>query len=562
MRNFDPFPISNLCLVLPAADQPSLSDCLIELSPAFRSRLYWAVEQGLAEEQVSGPLRPWTNLESGQLTYVLYLSSDNPESADLVSKIQELDGRVVIHPSLSRIWGDAADLCCLLSELESQLDHLLQHTISAEAREQVQEYLPEICDLLSKQTGLDFQRYRQAFVCRKIERRMVLTRKQTVLNYLAFLRTQPSECQSLFSELSVGVTEFFREPEGIELLRQQLLKKLETSPSLKVWCVGCSSGEEAYSVAIAALSVFHELGQPPDLKVMATDISDEALDIARSGTYPRADVQGKVEPHLFEQYFVVEGDNVRVSREVRQVCQFFKHDLTTEAPFPEIDLIVCRNVLIYLSAALLDKICPVFHYSLATGGQLLLGSAETLGDASVLFKVVEPGASLYAKLEGGGKFSPPSLPSEFSRKAGQLDLTAIVGRIVAEEFTPRSVVVNQQGAVVWSSGRLESLFRMGGGDFRNHVLALARPGLKNPLRSALMEASREQRTTVIQGVRIEASHDGPALFVDLTVQPMPDLGSELGLYWWSFRSVLCSPGTTPSPPKLQKLRPWSANSLG
>lgn len=513
-------------------------------SPTFREELrYLARVPGgrLADTQGDGTLQvraggarlSWDDLGYTSIPTVLVLLQDDEQAEKLYEQLVRVHGKLVVPPSLALTWGDRAALICEPGEWAARIPMLFQIAVDAENRRLIEERLPEICDLLQQATGHDFRHYRQAFVARRVERRMGFTHVLNLQDYLELIRAHSDELQLLFQDLLVGVTQFFRDPDSWEALSGILLEMLRSCGSLRIWSAGCATGEEAYSVAMLVLGLLEDNGLKAEVKVLATDIDEDALAVARSGTYG-LHLENQVSPERLARFFTCTGEGYRVSREVRQICQFSQHNLVTDPPFVEIDLVLCRNVLIYLSPALQQKLVPLFHYALRGGGFLLLGSSETLGDSSALYQLASDKARLYRRLEAASSVSVGS-PDLFVRSLlrnshRDVDLTQLVGGILADEFTPRALVVNREGAILWSSGRLEHLFRLSEGNFQNQVVQLARKGLRNLLRSALLQATREQRTVLQSGIRIEANEEGPACLLDLTVQPMPEMGSHTGLY--------------------------------
>ncbi len=513
-------------------------------SPTFREELrYLARVPGgrLADTQGDGNLQvraggarlSWDDLGYTSIPTVLVLLQDDEQAERLYEQLTRVNGKLVVPPGLALSWGDRAALVCEPCEWAARIPLLFQIAVDPENRRLIEEHLPEICDLLQQATGHDFRHYRQAFVARRVERRMGFTHVLNLQDYLELIRVHSDELQLLFQDLLVGVTQFFRDPASWEALGGALLEMLRGGGSLRIWSAGCATGEEAYSVAMLVLELLEANHLKADVKVLATDIDEEALAVARSGAYG-LHLQHQVSPERLARFFTSTGEGYRVSREVRQICQFSQHNLVTDPPFVEIDLVLCRNVLIYLSPALQQKLVPLFHYALRGGGHLLLGSSETLGDSSALYQLVSDQARLYRRIEAATSLSlgsPDLFVRSFLRNSHRdVDLTQLVGGILAEEFTPRALVVNREGAILWTSGRLEHLFRLGEGNFQNQVVQLARKGLRNLLRSALLQATREQRTILQSGIRLEANEEGPACLLDLTVQPMPEMGSHTGLY--------------------------------
>ena len=242
----------------------------------------------------------------------------------------------------------------------------------------------EVVRLLAATSGVDLTHYKLPTLRRRIERRMVLCRLHNVEEYLRYLRETPAELQALFQDAFIQVTSFFRDPETFESLKQivfpRLLVDRPADAPIRVWVPGCATGEEVYSLAICLLEFLAELSGAPSIKLFATDISARAIAAARSGVYDEG-ISADVSPVRLGRFFDKVGGNYLISKSIRDLCVFAQHDLTKDPPFSQLDLISCRNVLIYLGPALQSRVLPIFHYALKPNGCLVLGAAETVGAA-------------------------------------------------------------------------------------------------------------------------------------------------------------------------------------
>jgi PAS domain S-box-containing protein len=475
----------------------------------------------------------WAEVEACGSGLVLVLCSDDELSTVLVSKVRGAGGRIVVLANLSRQWRDVADVLAEPADLLRTLTTMHGETVSGPGmRQAIGEHLNEVFDILRKQ-GLEFCHYRHGFAVRRVEQRMKLAGASDVGRYLEMLRSEPAEARRLAESFFVRVTRFFRDPSAFAAIRERLAELLRERGRLRLWSAGCATGEEAYSLAILALELAEELGVlPTQIRILATDSSEHALDFARYGEYG-PHVAAHLGPERLAKYFQATPTGYRVESEVRQLVQFSRHNLLADPPFNEIDLILCRNVLIYLSAAIHEKLLCIFHYSLNPGGYLLLGSSETAGESTPLYSLLDERARLYRRADGPASVDwlPTQLPQRSVPGHHQpVDLGPLVQRILEHEFTPRAAVVAEDGRILWASGDLGPFLAMNRGRFRNQIVQLARKGLKNPLRSALLQARQHRRTMRRPGVRVDGRDGEPSFLVDLTVQPMPDLGDASGLF--------------------------------
>lgn len=257
--------------------------------------------------------------------------------------------------------------------------------------------------LLRAQTGHDFSQYKPSTIHRRIQRRMAVHQVETIDGYVKFLQQTPVEVEALFRDLLIGVTSFFRDPEAFQAVEQQAIPKLlagrAPSDLIRVWVPGCSTGEEAYSIAIVLQERLEELKQGHKVQVFATDIDAQAIAVARTGMYPSS-ISADVPPERLARFFAAEpGGIYRVSKGIRDMLVFSEQDMIKDPPFSRLDLISCRNLLIYMGAELQKKLIPLFHYALNPGGLLFLGTSETVGEYGELFSVLDRKAKVYQRRE-------------------------------------------------------------------------------------------------------------------------------------------------------------------
>jgi two-component system CheB/CheR fusion protein len=406
----------------------------------------------------------------------------------------------------------------------------------------LQSALDKVFVLLRAQTGNDFSLYKKSTLYRRIERRMGLHQIDGIATYVRFLRENPREIELLFKELLIGVTCFFRDPEVWEHLVHEtlpaLLSERQAAGVLRAWVPGCSTGEEAYSLAMA----FREAADPfkttrnVTLQVFATDLDHDAIERARQGLYPES-VAADVTPERLRRFFVQEERGYRITSDIREMVVFASQNLIMDPPFTKLDFVSCRNVLIYLSGELQKKLIPLFHYSLKSGGVLMLGSAETVGSFSGLFATLDSKLRLYRRLEHTAVPIPvdfPSLPSrllagsgsEFDNEGasqyrpGPLNLQTLADRVLVSRFSPLAVLCNDKGDVLYISGRAGKYLEPPVGKANLNVFAMARDGLRGELSGAFAAALREDRVVMARNIKVGTN--GGTQYIDLNVQRLSE----------------------------------------
>jgi two-component system CheB/CheR fusion protein len=413
--------------------------------------------------------------------------------------------------------------------------------------QQISTALGAVCKVLLEATDHNFQHYKTSTLVRRIGRRMQIHRIRSADQYVERLRNDRDEVAGLFKELLIGVTAFFRDPDAFDALAQQVLPQLfqDRAPAdpVRIWVAGCATGEEAYTLAILVRERLDRVAHPPEVQIFATDINERALAVARQGAYPLA-IAEDVSAERLKRFFLRKGSQYHVVKELREVCLFSAHDLIRDPPFSRLDLVSCRNLLIYFGPHLQKKLIPLFHYALRAGGYLFLGPSETISAHRELFRPVDvkhrishrlPTAVRSSAILGPTTGSRPGHRPAEGKLPGEPDLHLVMQRIVLDEFAPRSVVVNAEGQILCASGGLEKFLEIAAGTFRNNVVKLARPGLRVALRSAFAEAVNTSRTVAQEYITLKTA-DGVHR-VRLTVQPMPQLGEESGLYLVVFQDA-------------------------
>ncbi len=353
--------------------------------------------------------------------------------------------------------------------------------------------------------------------------------------YVDLLQSNPGEIDELYRDLLISVTSFFREPEMFKALSQAISQYVETRSGdepFRLWVPGCATGEEAYSIAITAFEVLQDSRKKLSLQVFGTDISESAIDRARAGIYPET-MQHDISPERLRRFFSRSDSGFRISQQIRETCVFARHDLTSDPPFSHMDLVSCRNVFIYLSSALQQRVLPALHYSLKPGGLLVLGSAETIGNRSDLFAVVDGVNRIYSKKSAPGRFmmEPKSVsPSERSPRAESarnriplpalFELEAQAARILRDLYSPPGVLIDADLQVLHFHGQTGFYLQQTPGETNLNLLRLVRESLVYPLRKALDAALASKQPVHETGIQVE--HDGQTRQIRLSVIPISD----------------------------------------
>lgn len=434
-----------------------------------------------------------------------------------------------------------------IASYEKHIAKLANNKILAALKEQVGSALKGICEILAKQTHHDFKHYKSSTIVRRILRRMQVLQIATVENYVERLQNNAAEAEALFKELLINVTSFFRDADAWENLRQEVLAKSLQSrrpgQKYRVWVAGCSTGEEVYTMAILIKEELMKMKNPPEVQIIATDIDEIALNIARKGSYPLT-IAEHVSPERLSRFFVRKAGRYIVTKELRELCLFSSHNLINDPPFSQLDLISCRNVLIYLGLHLQKKLIPVFHYALRPDGSLFLGTSESLSSHKELFRPISAKyriaqrkmTAIRLPADLAGAYSPTyaANPHEPPRNH-EADIHLISQRIMLDEFSHKYAVVNDSFQVVSVSSGIHLYLDPSEGSFQNNIVKLVRPSLRIAVRSTLNEAKKFKR---------KVEHDSSTMTIDdhtrrigIIVQPMPQLGDENALFMIVFKDL-------------------------
>lgn len=423
--------------------------------------------------------------------------------------------------------------------LTTYVRHAFQRPRAAGSPPRDEDSVRKVCVLLRAHTGHDFSQYKATTLVRRMERRMAIHQLESLTQYVRYLRENVTEVDALFRDLLIGVTNFFRDPEAFKVLEDTVIPRLfalkAAHDPVRVWVCGCSTGEEAYSIAILLQEQLELLKRPFKVQVFATDIDRHAIDAARSGTFP-ASITADVSPERLERWFHhdAERGTYRVQKVIRDLLVFSEQDVIKDPPFSRLDLISCRNLLIYLNGELQKRLLPLFHYSLSPGGHLFLGTSETVGEYGRLFSVVDRKWKIYQRVPSDVAYVRPSMgdyvaPSydRTERPHAPLapDVSEYLGSLrqlteqaLLSHYVVAGLLINHRGDILHIIGRTGKYLEPTSGDAAMNILGMARDGLRRELTTALHRAVAHKQPVDQRGLRVKS--DGGLVTVHLTVRPI------------------------------------------
>ncbi len=399
--------------------------------------------------------------------------------------------------------------------------------------------LQKVFVLLRSHTGHDFSQYKASTIARRVARRMAVHRVQAEEDYVRILQQNPIEVEALFLDLLIGVTSFFRDPEAFAALEASVIPRLfadkPAGAVVRVWVAGCSTGEEAYSIAILLIEHLEASNRSIKLQVFATDIDRRAIDCARAGIYP-VSIASDITADRLNRFFTLEADgsHYRIQKRVRDVLVFSEQSLVRDPPFSKLHLVSCRNVLIYLGGELQKKVMPLFDYALVPGGYLFLGTSESVGDFGHLFTTIDRKAKLYqsrddghTRLALGGRFSQTRRagggeampPPPQKRPRPSEPLRELTERALLQHRSVAGALIDGFGNILYLHGRTGQYLELASGQVETNILKMAREGLKHPLSVALRRAIAGSRSEHHAGLSVRTN--ASVTTIDLTVRPVP-----------------------------------------
>ena len=495
--------------------------------------------------------------EYGARTICVILSGTGADGSIGLKAVKEKGGLVIAQDPneagydgmpRSAIMTGAVDLVLPVAKIPDALvkyDRRMALTRAITARspqDGAQDWLPEIIDLLRTKTAHDFTLYKQGTLQRRIERRMALAAIETddMDRYLEVLRSDTRELDLLAKDLLINVTSFFRDPKVFDLLTEKIVPDLVRSQTpdrpLRIWIAGCSTGEETYSLAMLFREQITAANRNVKLQVFASDVDPDAVASAREGLYPET-IEANVSPARLARFFSKEDHRYRVLPELRAAVVFTVQDVLADPPFSRLDLVSCRNLLIYLRPEAQTKVVSLFHFALREGGILLLGSSETIGDVDGRFEVISKSERLYRHI---GRSRPGELGFSMSARDGlrvpvrpgqgqatsrQAAIADLCRQLVMETYAPAAVLINRKHECLYYLGPTDRYLRVAPGHPTHDLLAMAREGMRIKLHSAIRQASQENARIVVAGGR--TNHNGNPGSFSVAVQPVLSEGEEL-----------------------------------
>lgn len=398
--------------------------------------------------------------------------------------------------------------------------------------------LQQIMVLLKSHTGHDFSAYKQNTICRRIERRMNVHQLKSTESYVEYLQESPRENEILFKELLIGVTNFFRDPDSFEVLRKQIFPKIiktkKDEYTFRVWVPGCSSGEEVYSIAIILKEVIEATKTDINVQIFGTDIDDNSINIARTGAYKKS-IAADVSPERLKRFFVEEDDNYRISKSIREMVVFAPQNIIKDPPFTKLDMISCRNLLIYLNAQAQKMILPLFSYSIKEDGILMLGSSESIGNFTDMFsplnkkwKIFEVNKSAVTNLV------PVSFPIEIQphldmkknqilplKGNNELNLSRYVEKNLLKNYAPVAIVINKDSDVIFIYGKTGKYLEPASGVASLNLIDMTREGMRYEMASGIRKAISTAKKVIYEDIKVKINDKNQSINLEIT--PIKDL---------------------------------------
>jgi two-component system CheB/CheR fusion protein len=504
--------------------------------------------------------------DQGDKAVGIVLSGTGSDGSLGLTEIKAANGLVMVQDESSAqydgmpknaIRTGAADFILPPGEMPAQLiQHdqfrkgIQQMPISEDEKTEV--LLQKIFLLIRNQTGHDFSQYKKNTICRRIERRMQLHRIKSMDDYVVFLRKNEHEVGTLAKELFIGVTSFFRDPNAFEILQRKILPEfLKQKPNdyvLRIWVPGCSTGEEAYSMAILIQECLDNIDHHINLQIFGTDINESAIDFARRGLY-LSGINVDVSPERLKRFFIKEDDTYRVKKSIREMLVFATHNVIKDPPFTKLDIISCRNLLIYFNAELQKKILPSFHYSLKEDGIMVLGPSETAGQSDHFFTVLDkkwkiyrrnnlvsirPGAVTLLEAPNPTIHSDIKMPSTI-QKSEELSIMQLVEAILRHSPVPPCAIIDAQNNIIYVHGKLGKYLEPAEGKISVNIVDMAQHGLKAELMTAIRQAIHTKKKVQKNACAIQP--DGTQLSVNVTVTPFLEHSPISGITMVTFEDV-------------------------
>ncbi|HEX6813614.1 MAG TPA: chemotaxis protein CheB [Planctomycetota bacterium] len=524
-----------------AADTPVRADHVYTARPGFNLEITGGVLRAIAVDEAARRRMPIDSFfrslakDQKERAIGIVLSGNGTDGSLGIQEVKAELGMVMVQEEQSAAYAGmphsaiATKLVDYVLPAHSMPARLLAYVRGLDPDGRRAEVVPEappdalqqIFTLVCDGTGHDFSLYKSSTVNRRIARRMNVHHLGTIADYVDYLRANPGEVDLLFKELLIGVTSFFRDPEAWAImppLFSDLLRQKADNYVVRAWVPGCSTGEEAYSLAIMLRETMDTLGRTLSVQIFATDLDPASIDVARLGVYPSG-IANDVSPQRLARFFSQEDGIYRVKKEIREMIVFATQNLIADPPFTKLDILSCRNVLIYLGSELQKRLLPIFCYSLKPGGLLMVGSAESTGAASDLFETVDKKWKIFRRRQApvGGVLT--ELPTMHRVPASNTGATpGVQGRAVTLEhvaeksllrdMVPPTVLVRERGDIMYVHGRTGLFLEpQQGSQIAANIFNMAREGLQVPLAAALRHAAETGVEAVRRGIRVKTNGD-------------------------------------------------------
>ncbi|MGI8934486.1 MAG: CheR family methyltransferase, partial [Phormidesmis sp.] len=547
----------NRVYVIPPNATLTVDDGILRLSPPVQARGHRApiniFFRSLAEDQ-------------GENAVCVILSGTGSDGTIGLKSIKEYGGLAIAQDSgtakydsmpRNAVMTGLVDYVLPVEEIPVKLVEYAHHREGLRANldedgrlPQAADYLEQICSLLLRRIGHDFSSYKQGTLVRRIQRRIQITQTDSVEAYVEYLKTDAEEITLLFKDLLIGVTHFFRDPEAFDALQQtamaSLVENSADSKSIRIWIAGCSSGEEAYSIAMLLVEEMERQNVRSQVQIFATDIDERSLKKARRARYPES-IAEQITPERLDRFFIKQDGLYQVSKHLREMCIFSQHSLISDPPFSRLDLVSCRNLLIYFDTDLQQRLIPLFHYTLREGGYLFLGSSENLSAHSELFRSVDEPHRLFQRkqamvppqidfpLVDRSSYRQLSQPKSQPTVSRQSNIAKSIERVLLQDYTPACVIINEQNEIVYFFGRTGKYLEPSQGAPSHNLFALARLGLRLDLRTVIQTARQTQHEATRERVSIE--QEDQIVTVNLIACPVKEATDESSLLMVIFQNV-------------------------
>ena len=490
--------------------------------------------------------------DRGEKAICIILSGTGTDGSIGLRSIKEAGGMAMVQEEKQAKYGGMprsaidtglVDSILPVEKMPDELMEYVKHPYIRGAKEvrsperQFRTHMQKILMLVRSGTGHDFTNYKQKTMLRRVERRMALHKIDSTEIYLRYLQENPVEVQTLFKDVLIGVTNFFRDPDAFEALEEKALMKIvaakQADAFVRIWVPGCATGEEAFSLAILLEEAMERVGKRVRAQIFATDINPEAIEYARGGAYPET-IAADVTKERLERYFTKDENKYKVKKEIRETVVFAMQNLITNPPFSRLDLVSCRNLLIYLNATLQKKLLPLFHYTLNEAGYLFLGSSESIGEFIDLFSPIDTKWKIYRRKDSASRqvleyplppftdWAPWLSKSEEKRVPKEIKVRELTEKIILENHSPVCVLINEKYEVLYLHGLTKRYLEIPIGEPSFNLLKMADERLRYALSIALHKAVGEKR--VASSGAIQIKEDGRVRSVDITVRPVEESG--------------------------------------